>query len=420
MSLALIDYGCHSFSYRLSAYLHSRGYPIRYIANGSLESPNLESLDDWSAETPDLVQVVSCRKPYGKMSLKSRITGEIEWATNCIQRLTELQPSAILTSCAPLSVVPRLQGYAASRGIPFLYWLQDLQGRAIGEVFKGKVPLLGKSVGRLAEQFESQLLEKSRFVITIAQGHANSLPESVRREKRFELLENWANIEDVPLESHANEWAQQHGLAETRNVIYSGTLGFKHDWMAFIDLAKALRHRSDVRVVLVSSGGAADRIKADAASQNLSNLIVLPFQPFSQVSKVMGAATILIAPLGPSAGSFCVPSKILSYHCAGRPTVLSIDIQNPAAAMLSDARSGIAVPAGDRRQFNAAVCELLADPSRCVELGRNARRYAEQSFNLPAVAERFLSILAKAGVTSSVNIDSNRSPSVRNVVVAGV
>src|ERR1700680_610433 len=128
MSLALVDYGCHSFSYKLSSYLHSRSYSISYLANGSLESPNLDSLGDWSSQTPELVKIVSCTTPYGKVSLKSRLKGEVEWATQCIRALQELRPSAILTSCAPLSVVPRLQAYADSRGIPFLYWLQDLQG----------------------------------------------------------------------------------------------------------------------------------------------------------------------------------------------------------------------------------------------------------------------------------------------------
>jgi glycosyltransferase involved in cell wall biosynthesis len=45
-------------------------------------------------------------------------------------------------------------------------------------------------------------------------------------------------------------------------------------------------------------------------SQDLDNVVNLPFQPYKDVPKVLASAAVLIAPLDPSAGSFCVPSTV--------------------------------------------------------------------------------------------------------------
>src|SRR6185312_5651409 len=86
-NIALIDYGCHSFSFRLVERLQRDGYSFRYLVNGSLESPNLSSLPNWERDYTDLLRVVRCRKSYGKMNLRDRLGGEIEWASCCIAAL---------------------------------------------------------------------------------------------------------------------------------------------------------------------------------------------------------------------------------------------------------------------------------------------------------------------------------------------
>jgi glycosyltransferase involved in cell wall biosynthesis len=397
-AVALIDYGCHSFTYRLCTYLAENGYPVRYIANGSLESPNLGSLSKWAARSPEWVRIVSCRKRYGKMSLRERLAGEIEWAGQCMQALDRESPSAVVLSCVPLFALSRLQSWATRRAVPMIYWLQDLQGRAIHDLLGRKLGFPGRVVGGLADIWEQQALNRSRLVITIASGHEQFLPFEVRRDGRHVLLENWANLEEIPLLPIGNEWSVRHGLHRTLNIVYSGTLGFKHDLRAFTALGAASKRRPDVRIVVVSSGHAADRVREQAAAEGLDNLLVLPFQPYEDVPKVLASAAVLIAPLDPSAGSFCVPSKILSHLCAGRPTVISIDQANPAAEIIWRAEAGTVVRPGDTPAFVSAVMNLLNDTDRRRDQGRNARAYAERTFNLEEIALRFLNILARAGI----------------------
>ncbi len=269
--------------------------------------------------------------------------------------------------------------------------MHDLLGRKLG--------FTGRALGSFAYAWEQHMIEKSRMVITIARDHEGELPMAVRREQRFVLLENWADIEDIPVCPPANDWAARHKLDETVNIIYSGTLGLKHDLTTFIKLATAFRDRPDVRVVVVSSGQAAEKLRDRSAANGLANLVILPFQDYTDLAKVLGAASVLIAPLDRSAGAFCVPSKVLAYLCAGRPTVLAIGPDNPAALTLEQAQAGFVVKPGDPDAFARAVTRLLDDSSLRTAMGQSARRYAERTFGLDFVVPRFLDILRRSGAS---------------------
>lgn len=394
----LIDYGCHSFSYRLASRLRLEGVPIRYFANGSLESPNLTSLPIWERNHPELIRTIRCKNPYGKVNLARRLKGEMEWAAHCIRALESESPSVVIGSCLPLTVLTRLQNWALSRTVPFIYWMQDLQGRAIHDLLGHKLGFPGQVLGSFAHVWEQHLIERSHMVITIAAGHERELPYAVQRDHRFKLLENWANIEDIPLCPTTNDWSVRHGLHATKNVVYTGTLGLKHDLATFIALASTFRMRPEVRVVVVSGGEAAEKLRAEAQARKLDNLIVLPFQEFQELPQVLGSAAVLIAPLDGAAGSFCVPSKVLSYLCAGRPTVIAIDNSNPAAAMIEKAEAGFVTNPRHPQQFIAAVDRLLNNAQLRSSLGQAARRYAELTFTLEAVMAKFLNILEVSGI----------------------
>jgi colanic acid biosynthesis glycosyl transferase WcaI len=398
-SAVIIDYGCHSFTYRLASRLRSNGPSIRYFANGSLESPNLRSLTEWEQAQPELVRNIQCTHPYGKVRLGERLKGEIEWAGHCTRALDQERPSVIVGCCIPLAALTRVQSWAVRRKIPFIYWLQDIQGRAMHDLLGRQLGFTGRALGSFAYVWEQHMIAKSRMVITIARGHERELPASVRREQRFALLENWADIEDIPVCPPANEWAGRHKLDKTVNIVYSGTLGLKHDLNTFLKLAAAFRHRPAVRIVVVSSGQAAEQFRAKSSANALTNLIILPFQDYTDVAKVLGSASVLIAPLDGSAGAFCVPSKVLAYLCAGRPTVLAIGSDNPAAVTIEHAEAGFVVEPGDADAFVIAVTRLLDDSSLRTTMGQSARRYAERTFGLDVVVPRFLDILSRSGVS---------------------
>jgi glycosyltransferase involved in cell wall biosynthesis len=134
--------------------------------------------------------------------------------------------------------------------------------------------------------------------------------------------------------------------------------------------------------------------------EGLTNLRLLPFQPYADLPDVLGSADVLLALLEADAGAFSVPSKVLSYLCAGRPLLAAIPSDNLAAQVIRRSGAGFVVEPGDREALIAEAVGMLGDSALREELGGRARQYAEENFDIGVVADRFepiLDPLARAG-----------------------
>jgi glycosyltransferase involved in cell wall biosynthesis len=176
-------------------------------------------------------------------------------------------------------------------------------------------------------------------------------------------------------------------------VLYTGTIGLKHDPALILAVAKGLTNRPRTRIVVTSEGPYASWLDQEAKNIPGAPLRVLPFQAYECYPDVLGTADILIAVLESDAGKFSVPSKVLSYLCAGRPIVLSAPSENLASRVINRANAGYATAVGDELGFVEAIKGLLDEPERRATFGRNGRAFAEHHFNIERIADRFGGII---------------------------
>jgi colanic acid biosynthesis glycosyl transferase WcaI len=190
-----------------------------------------------------------------------------------------------------------------------------------------------------------------------------------------------------------NGWAREHGLADRFVFLYSGTLGFKHDPSLLLELARWARGHESV-VVVVSEGPGSDWLGRHGSAEPA--LLLLPYQPYERLPEVLGAADVLIALLEPEAGAYSVPSKVLTYLCAGRPLLVSVSEDNLAARVVERSGAGLVVPPGDPKALVSAAAALRAEVGLRDDLGRRGRSYAETAFDAETIAVRFEELLERA------------------------
>jgi glycosyltransferase involved in cell wall biosynthesis len=157
-----------------------------------------------------------------------------------------------------------------------------------------------------------------------------------------------------------------------------------------VSLARAVRDHA-AKVVVVTEGEGAEVLADALGSDPDLPLLVLPYQPFELMPEMLATADVLLALLQASASPFSVPSKTLSYLCAGRPVVASMPRTNLAARIIVDeAGAGRVVDSGDAAAFVAAVLALAADSEERLRLGSSARAYAERAFDPASIRTAFL------------------------------
>src|SRR5262249_33531131 len=142
---------------------------------------------------------------------------------------------------------------------PVIFWQQDVYSLPMKTEAERRLPaIVGGIVGQRFVDLERKLLDRSAAVVTISDDFRETLLAWGLPSKKLHVVENWAPLEELPERPRDNEWASRHGLADKRVLLYSGTLGRKHDPSLLLRLAAAFREESDVRVVVASEGLGAD------------------------------------------------------------------------------------------------------------------------------------------------------------------
>jgi len=250
-------------------------------------------------------------------------------------------------------------------------------------------------VGTLYRQREGRLLRDADAVVAITEAFWPLLHDWNVPDNRISVIENWAPLDGLPQRPQDNPWSRTHELANRTVILYSGTLGMKHDPSLLARLAASLPD-PEARVVVVSEGAGADwLIDQKAQRSDLHQLVVLPFQPFDALPDVLATASVLTAILEPDASVVSVPSKVLAYLCAGRAISLAIPPDNLAARIVTREGAGLVAAPANADAYLTQTLELATDADRQLEMGTAGRAYAERTFQMDAIADRFEEILER-------------------------
>jgi glycosyltransferase involved in cell wall biosynthesis len=397
MRICIADYSGHPFQVQLSRELARRGHDVLHLYFSEFQTPKGRLTREASDPATLQIDAVSLGHPFAKYQLLKRRRQEIKVGALFARRIGEHRPDIVIACNLPLDSLDAVRKWCVATSCPFFFWQQDIYSRAIEDILTEKFGLLGRMVGRHYHRLERRAARDSAAVVVIAEDFRGILEREFGVPGgKIHVVENWAPLDEIVPREKSNPWSEANGLAARDVVLYTGTLGMKHNPAQILTLAQRLEQRPNTSVIVISEGPAADWLKAQAAANGTTCLKVLPFQPFDRYPDALGTADVLISILEPEAGVFSVPSKVLSYMCAKRPIVLAAPPENLASKIIAGANAGVAVPAGDTQAFGNAVASLLDDTTDRDLRARNGRAYAERTFDIAAIGGRFEKIIRAA------------------------
>jgi glycosyltransferase involved in cell wall biosynthesis len=329
---------------------------------------------------------------------------EIKYGRMFVSVAKDFRPDVVLSSNDPLFAKAVAARWCRSSGTPWVFWLQDVYSAAMGSFARRRLGRAGVPLARMFEEVERWLARSAAGIVAITEDFEPLLRRWGVHDDAVTVIENWAPLDEVtPLES-GQGWAAEQGLGDARIVLYSGTLGLKHNPELLLHLAQRCADaHDDVVVVVVSEGMGADWLRDQGRAVEVDNLRVIGFQPWARISEVLASSSMLVVLLNADAGIYSVPSKILTYLCAARPIVGAMPLRNLGARVIERVGVGKVVAAGDAEQFSDAVIGLLDDDDARRACGAAGRAYAECAFDIADITARFDEVLGRAVDPSRVS-----------------
>ena len=397
MRILVNDFCGHAFKIELSSELARRGHQVLHLYFADNLSTPKGDMESGKGDFANLaVEGLHLPMKFSKHSVMTRRKVDIAYGKAVAAKVLAFRPDVVISADMPLDAQNILQEAARKQKAKFVFWLQDVYSFAVRFVLKKKSGLLAGIAGTYYERLEKRLLRNSDAVVCIAPGFAKLAAEWGVDPSRIFVIENWAPLHEVLPTDKDNAWSRKHGVAGKFCFMYSGTLGMKHRPELLLALARSLETVEDAQLVVIASGAGADWLRENAQAVRKDVLTLLPFQPYEKLSEVLGVSDVLIALLDTDAGGFAVPSKILSYLCAGRTLLLAAPQVNHAAVVVEQADAGVVISPDSASDFVNAARSLMENRELHARYAANARAYAERSFNIESIADRFLEVFSKS------------------------
>jgi glycosyltransferase involved in cell wall biosynthesis len=388
MKILVNDFAGHPFPLQLSRSLAQAGHTIlhTYFAGNNTPKGRVDPASDKLT-----IDAVPIAQKFRKHSLFSRRGADLSYGRTVQKRILDYRPDLVISANTPLDAQRILLATTHECAAAFVFWLQDLLSAEITFVLRKKGLPFSRVLASPYRPLERNLLQRSDAIVCIAEGFRATLEEwQVNPNKTF-VIENWAPLDEVCPMPRETQWAREHGLDGKFRFLYAGTLGMKHRAELLLELARRFQSRKDIVTVVNAEGAGAEWLRKRMRSLRPGALLLLPFQPYEQVSEVLASGDVLLATLDEACGSSSFPSKTLAYLCAGRPILVACASDNLAAKIVRSAQAGAAV-SPVVSDFVGAAERLLKDEHTRRLCGLRARAYAGRAFGIERITQRFLEV----------------------------
>jgi glycosyltransferase involved in cell wall biosynthesis len=287
------------------------------------------------------------------------------------------------------------------RKIPVVYVLQDIfPDSLISTGVTNRGSLLWE-FGSLIEKFTYKNVDN--IIVPSNNFKSNLLTKNVPIEKIYVIL-NWVDERSIfPTEKSDNDLFDKFGL--NRNnffVTYNGNLGLTQNIDMLIELSKDLEKYENLKFVLVGDGANKENLVKEIDTQNISNVKILPFQDYSDISKVFGLGDVGLVISKANVGVNSIPSKTWSIMLAEKPVLASFDLDSELCSIIKEANCGMCVPPDDPESLKNAIIHLYNNQELRNKMGRNGRDFVINNLSRCKSTSKYIQVINQCFENSSI------------------
>jgi glycosyltransferase involved in cell wall biosynthesis len=190
-----------------------------------------------------------------------------------------------------------------------------------------------------------------------------------RTGRRLEVLPNWlGDASEVRCSIRVSETR----LSGRKIFVYAGNMGVAQGVGVVLALADRMRDRRDVGFLFVGRGSEAERLKSEAASIGLENVLFFDEIDPDEIPDLYAQCSAGLVVLDPRHRSHNIPGKFLTYMQGGLPVLALVNPGNDISSMIRDERVGQVSEGRDTDEICALAGTLLEQiksdaglPDRC-------------------------------------------------------
>lgn len=275
--------------------------------------------------------------------------------------------------------------------VPFVYNLQDIFPDSLVNTGLTKKGSIIWKIGRKIENFTYNSADK---IIVISDDFKKNIMDKGVPEEKIVVVPNWVNTDNVyPVEREKNILFDRYDMDRSLFYIcYSGNIGHTQNLDLLLDVAQSINN-PNIRFVLIGEGAAKEELELKIKKLGLKNVLVLPFQPYEEISYVFSLGDVGLIISKPGIGNNSAPSKTWSIMAAARPVLASFDEESQLYKTLSNIKCGLLAKAGDKMGLINQIDFMYQNRAVITQMGENGYEYVRNVLNKERCTEGYVSTI---------------------------
>lgn len=305
-------------------------------------------------------------------------------AADNLKKMLEAKPEdrrdydLIYAEIPPNDVALAAAQYATSKGIPFVADVNDLWPEAMRMVLDAPI---------ISDIIFHPLLKDAERVYSLVSGVVGTSDEY--RDRPFQKQDRDVPRVTVYVGNEIEEFDRgargNMSLIQKEDgefwVSYAGTIGTSYDIRTMVLGAEELARRGyrNIRIKILGGGPMKDELETLARTRKIDNVEFVGYAPYDKMAAYLKKSDILVNSFVKKAPQSIV-TKIGDYLAAGK-AMINTCMSPEFRAKVDNDEFGINIEPEDVKIFADAVERLYKDETTRLEMGKRARKIAEEQFD---------------------------------------
>ena len=373
MKILLNDYSGHAFTYELGLKISSY-HNVFYCYADFFQTPKA----DFNSKKKSLRKIctnpILIKKKFNKYNFFTRIGREISYGEEVINLIKKSNSQLVICANTPLNPLLNILKYCKRNNIKSIFWMQDIYAEAIKKLLNKKFYILGTLISFYFYFLEKRCEKIADQIIIIS----NDFKKFLNKEslKKTHYIENWSAYDKIN-KNHKNYFEKKLNPQNKFCLIYSGTIGMKHDSQIFFNILEKL---PDILIIISSEGKYAEKIKS-LANKNKVNLKLIKWVEPKYFYSFLSMADAFLVTLNKEASEISVPSKIYSYLYVGKPILALMPKNNLGAKKIIQHKSGYIINPNNADLLVDRIKNIVASKNKNLKLKINKKKYLNEKKN---------------------------------------
>lgn len=264
----------------------------------------------------DIIRVPSTG--FGKRAKWRRAVDFGSYMAACFMRLVFLKRHDVviaLTSPPLISFLGAL--FTTLRGGKFVFWVMDMNpDEAIAAGW-----LRADSITARVLQWMLRFgMKRADLLVALDRFMAQRIERKGIDAAKIRVIAPWLYENEVQFDEEGRKaFRKEHGLENKFVVMYSGNHSPCHPLDTLLQAAEKLANNQQVKFCFVGGGSEFARVQRFAQEKYLSNILCLPYQPFSKLRASLSSADLHVVVMGEPFRGIVHPCKIYNILAIGTP-----------------------------------------------------------------------------------------------------